>query len=763
MTLKLPLVAGVALCVVVGKATPVGAATFLYGSSSASQQYDESNQTITGTPIWAPHLSLPTPAEMAAAGFAGYATGPMTPNSSTGVVTVVPILWYQNNNCTGGNAPTVAISELTNFYNVFGATAMFNWVHRQYRIPAISVDPAKWFTPPANPPCSQGWIPPYGASPSIEYNLQQEIQAGELSGYQNNLAHTIFAVHLPPDMPFGSPGTGGGYNHTSSLTVNGAHFHWTVVTDSSTYWQNWDSHELLEQLSDPGPGPGNGWGSGAGWEHRSQSYALSTGSSFQAGQQIGDACDAESQRSSVSCTPNQGSCPSNPTPILVENMWSNRGNQCRQTSGSPADGSGSGTSSIQLGGNSSTHCYGTYCYDVTPDIFSNTDRNGWNWFTTIPPSDTNWFWWTTLGHVTYVGGDFDGDGLGDVALVGANDSAWGWCSIPTLTGAGTNAFNGAPFQSPAPSNLANGSGQCFFSQCVGQSPLPPVVGDFNGDGLSDVALVGGAGGTWNTIPIAFSAGFTPNPNYPAGSNPEQAQDNWWVTNKPDNGLNAYVANNVGARPKVLAGDFNGDGLSDLALIGLQSSSGPLSNIVVAFSNRDGTFSAPQAIATYYQSTNALTSAVNFWADQGGVQAVVGDFNGDSYDDIALMSVSVNNGWNSIPVAFSNGHCNGCTMSFLVANQTGGDNGTFAGIAQSTTGVRLLAGDYDGDGVTDLALTGGPNWNTAPIAYSNTPIWINPFQSNVGLFSFLNSGLSDTEFFSDAAQRGAFAISADWGH
>jgi hypothetical protein len=47
-----------------------------------------------------------------------------------------------------------------------------------------------------------------------------------------------------------------------------------------------------------------------------------------------------------------------------------------------------------------------------------------------------------------------------------------------------------------------------------------VSGDYNGDGRSDVALVGGQG--WDSVPVAFSNGdgtffttATPIPNFPA--------------------------------------------------------------------------------------------------------------------------------------------------------------------------------------------------------------------------------------------------------
>jgi hypothetical protein len=42
--------------------------------------------------------------------------------------------------------------------------------------------------------------------------------------------------------------------------------------------------------------------------------------------------------------------------------------------------------------------------------------------------------------------------------------------------------------------------------------------------------------------------------------------------------------------------------------------------------------------------------------------------------------------------------------------------SFAYWATSRT-AKLVAGDFNGDGRQDLALTGDPNWHTIPVAFS----------------------------------------------
>lgn len=75
-------------------------------------------------------------------------------------------------------------------------------------------------------------------------------------------------------------------------------------------------------------------------------------------------------------------------------------------------------------------------------------------------------------------------------------------------------------------------------------------------------------------------------------------------------------------------------------------------------------------------------------------------------DIALTGAA---GWNTIPVAFSNGDGN-----WTVTNQNAGPFGTWAAAA----GAKVIAGDFNGNGRTDIALTGVPGLNTLPVAFSN---------------------------------------------
>ena len=241
-----------------------------------------------------------------------------------------------------------------------------------------------------------------------------------------------------------------------------------------------------------------------------------------------------------------------------------------------------------------------------------------------------------------------------------------------------------------------------------------AAGDITADFRSDVALAGGVG--WNTVPVAKSNG----------------DGTFTVTNLDVADFPVY-AQQPGA--KLIAGDFDNDGRSDLALTGGSSNGVSWNTLPVAFSNGDGTF----------RVTNLGIADFGTYATQPGAKPITGDFDGDGRVDVALTGGSSNGvAWNTLPVAFSNGD-----GTFRVTNLGIADFGTYA----TQPGAKPITGDFDGDGRTDIALTGGSSngasWNTLPVAFSNGD----------GTFRVTNLDIAD--FGTYATQPGAIPVAGDF--
>ena len=250
--------------------------------------------------------------------------------------------------------------------------------------------------------------------------------------------------------------------------------------------------------------------------------------------------------------------------------------------------------------------------------------------------------------------DMTGDGKADVTLTGVP----GWGTIPMAISQGDGKFT------------VKNEGLADFPALAATLGAQAVQGDFDGDGKADIALAGAAG--WSGVPVAFS----------------QGDGTFKVTNKASTDIPGWAAT-PGA--KLVSGDFDGDGRDDLLIVG--GTGWP--TMPVGFSNGDGTF----------RTTNAEIKDVNAWAGNPTTRLFGGDVDGDGKDDLILAGGT---GWGSVPVAFSQGD-----GTFRIANFLAGD----VAIWGQTKNVLIGAGDVDGDGRTDLVITGGLGWGSVPVAFS----------------------------------------------
>ena len=234
-------------------------------------------------------------------------------------------------------------------------------------------------------------------------------------------------------------------------------------------------------------------------------------------------------------------------------------------------------------------------------------------------------------------------------------------------------------------------------------PGSVALGDFNGDGLPDIAVGVTASSRANPEGYAsvslllnggdgFSCAPSGNPLGQGGTSVATADFNGdgkadlaatdntgvWVLIGHGNGTFSPTAASPisdGHQPvRVVAGDFNGDGKPDLAILNQDDT------VSVLLGNGDGTFTpAPGRPITVGNGT--------------GVAIAVGDFTGNGKPDLAVLSGS------SGPSRSSG------TLTVLLGN---GD-GTFTPApgrpitVGNGTGVAIAVGDFTGNGKPDLAI------------------------------------------------------------